>query len=88
MQSAPQYKTTRIEVVAPRHTSAPAANRAKALPVIPASDPQLKSPSILIAADEQIAPANALDSIPMPLCWSALGVSALLFLLQLLIYIS
>jgi hypothetical protein len=35
----------------------------------------------------RLAPTGAVDAIPRPLCWAALGISALIFLIQIWNYV-
>ncbi len=49
---------------------------------------QVESVSIQVAPEEENGATRTLDAISLPIYWSVLGVSALLFFLQLLIYLS
>jgi len=80
----PKKETARISVLPrPTPTAAPSVNMTKTQPLLvhPAAGVQ---PAPVIITSKPLA---ALDTIPRPLCWTLLGVSAVIFLIQIWNYV-
>ena len=80
----PKKETARISVL-PRPTpaTAPTVNMTKTQPLL-VHPPTGVQPAPVIITSKPLAP---LDSIPRPLCWALLGVSAVIFLIQIWNYV-
>jgi len=81
----PKKETARISILPkPAATPAPAINMTKTQPLLvhpPATGVQAAP---VIITSKPLAP---LDTIPRPLCWAVLGISALIFLIQIWNYV-
>jgi hypothetical protein len=81
----PKKETARISILPkPAATPAPAINMTKTQPLLvhpPAAGVQAAP---VIITSKPLAP---LDAIPRPLCWTVLGISALIFLIQIWNYV-
>ncbi|HSV62957.1 MAG TPA: hypothetical protein VLH83_06395 [Chthoniobacterales bacterium] len=81
----PKKETARISILPkPAATTAPAINMTKTQPLLvrpPATGVQAAP---VIITSKPLAP---LDAIPRPLCWTVLGISALIFLIQIWNYV-
>ncbi|HEX8898330.1 MAG TPA: hypothetical protein VF751_06510, partial [Chthoniobacterales bacterium] len=79
---SPKKETARISVL-PRPAPAPAINMPKTqrLLVHPAGTIQ---PAPVVITSKPFPPA---DAIPRPLCWALLGISAVIFLIQIWNYV-
>ena len=81
----PKKETARISILPkPAATPAPTINMTKTQPLLvhpPATGVQAAP---VIITSKPLAP---LDSIPRPLCWTVLGISALIFLIQIWNYV-
>jgi hypothetical protein len=82
----PKKETARISLVPAAPSSpTPTVKMAKTQPLIPAppSSPQRAPITILPKLDTSV-----IDSIPQPLCWALLALSAIVFIVQVWIYFS
>ena len=68
----------------PAATPAPAINMTKTQPLLIHPLPTAVQPAPVIITSKPLAP---LDAIPRPLCWAVLGISALIFLIQIWNYV-
>ena len=80
----PKKETARISILPrPVATPAPAINMTKTQPLL--VHPSTAAPAApVIITSKPLAP---LDAIPRPLCWAVLGISALIFLIQIWNYV-
>ena len=80
----PKKETARISILPrPAATPAPAINMTKTQPLL--VQPSTAAPAApVIITSKPLAP---LDAIPRPLCWAVLGISALIFLIQIWNYV-
>ena len=85
----PKKETARVPIVPePPARPAPAVQMKKTQPLIamPHNTPQ--SPSIAVAPTEKADGSAMMDAIPMPTCWTLLGVSAVILIIQIWTYFS
>ncbi|MDQ2867160.1 MAG: hypothetical protein M3R59_01925 [Verrucomicrobiota bacterium] len=87
MPSAPKKETSRIAVL-PQATT-PAVKMTKTQPLITITGTPQPPPA---AAVKVVVPALAMpsmiDSIPLPLCWALVAVSAAILLIEIWTYVS
>ena len=81
----PKKETARIAIMPEPRTAAPTVKMSKTQPLITAPEPTRQIPPIAVEPEET---HEMIESIPVPLCWALLGVSALLFIIQLWTYLS
>src|SRR5213075_1595527 len=80
----PKKETARISVLPrPMPTAAPAINMTKTQPLLVHPTAGVPSAPVIITSK----PLAPLDVIPRPLCWALLGISALIFLIQIWNYV-
>jgi len=80
----PKKETARISVLPrPTPTAPPAINMTKTQPLLVHQTAGIQ-PAPVIITSKPLAP---LDTIPLPLCWALLGISALIFLIQIWNYV-
>jgi len=80
----PKKETARISVLPrPTPTAAPAINMTKTQPLLVHPTAGVPSAPVIITSK----PLAPLDVIPRPLCWALLGISALIFLIQIWNYV-
>jgi hypothetical protein len=80
----PKKETARISVLPrPTPTAAPAINMTKTQPLLVHPTAGVPSAPVIITS-KPLAPP---DVIPRPLCWALLGISALIFLIQIWNYV-
>ena len=81
----PKKETARIEFVPEPRLGAAKGMTSKTQPLIMTPAPSAQGAPVLVAPQDSRA---AVDSIPMPLCWALLAVSAITFIIQLWTYFS
>jgi hypothetical protein len=82
---SPKKETARIAIM-PEPRSAPATVKmSKTQPLITAPEPMRETAPISI---EPASSSEAIESIPVPLCWALVGISALIFIIQVWTYFS
>jgi hypothetical protein len=80
----PKKETARISVLArPTPTPAPAINMTKTQPLVVHPTAGVPTAPVIITSK----PLAPFDVIPRPLCWALLGISALIFLIQIWNYV-
>jgi len=80
----PKKETARITILPkPAPSTAPAINMTKTQPLL-MQPPAGGQPAPVIITSKPIA---RLDTIPRPLCWALLGISAAIFLIQIWNYV-
>ena len=80
----PKKETARISILPkPAATPAPAINMTKTQPLL-VHPPAAVPAAPVIITSKPLAP---FDAIPRPLCWAVLGISALIFLIQIWNYV-
>jgi len=81
-QAGPKKETARITVLPkPVALPKPAVNMTKTQPLIMRPTPVVQTSPVLLAAPSKST--DPFDSIPRALCWALLGLSALIFLIQI-----
>jgi hypothetical protein len=81
----PKKETARISILPkPAATPAPAINMTKTQPLLVHPPAAAVQAAPVIITSKPLAP---LDSIPRPLCWAVLGISTLIFLIQIWNYV-
>ncbi|HEX7516879.1 MAG TPA: hypothetical protein VF345_06300 [Chthoniobacterales bacterium] len=81
VQPGPKKETARITILPkPSPAPAPAVNMEKTQSLIPRPAATIVQPSQVVATSNAI---DAFDSIPKWFCWGLLGISALIFLIQI-----
>jgi hypothetical protein len=83
----PKKETARIATMPEARAAAPTVKMSKTQPLITAPDPLRETAPILVEPASLDGDA-LMESIPVPLCWALLGLSALLFIIQLWTYFS
>ena len=86
MNRGPKKETARISVLPrPTPTAAPAVNMTKTQPLLvhPPTTTGVQTAPVIITSK----PLAQLDVIPKPLCWAVLGISAVIFLIQIWNYV-
>jgi len=82
----PKKETARIAVLPdPRLTALPAVQMKKARPLVTVPEITLQTPPLTVATKDTTA---MVDASPMPLCWTLLGVSTVILIIQIWTYIS
>jgi hypothetical protein len=81
----PKKETARIADIPEPKAAAPKIKMSKTQRLIIAPDPVRQSAPISIDAETS---REIIESIPVPLCWALLGISALIFIIQLWTYLS
>ncbi|HZE12565.1 MAG TPA: hypothetical protein VE086_02310 [Chthoniobacterales bacterium] len=80
----PKKETARITILPkPAPSAAPTINMTKTQPLL-MQPPTGGQPAPVIITSKPLAP---LDTIPRPLCWALLGISAAIFLIQIWNYV-
>jgi hypothetical protein len=80
----PKKETARISVLPrPTPTAAPAINMTKTQPLLVHPTAGVPSAPVIITSK----PLAPLDVIPRPLCWALLGISTVIFLIQIWNYV-
>ena len=80
----PKKETARISVLPrPAATPAPAVNMTKTQPLLVHPSAAIPAAPVIITSK----PLAPLDAIPRSLCWAVLGISALIFLIQIWNYV-
>jgi hypothetical protein len=80
----PKKETARISVLPrPTATAAPAINMTKTQPLLVQPAAAVHTAPVIITSK----PLAQLDVIPRPLCWTLLGISAVIFLIQIWNYV-
>ncbi len=80
----PKKETARISVLPrPTPTAAPAINMTKTQPLLVQPAPVVQTAPVIITSK----PLAQLDVIPRPLCWTLLGISTVIFLIQIWNYV-
>ncbi|MFN2622855.1 MAG: hypothetical protein ABR611_08430 [Chthoniobacterales bacterium] len=80
----PKKETARISILPkPAATPAPAINMTKTQPLLVHPPAGIQAAPVIITSK----PLAPLDAIPRPLCWAVLGISALIFLIQIWNYV-
>ncbi len=92
-QSGPRKETARITILPqPPTPSAPTVKMAKTQPLQTAPAPGHQTQPVVVAPQSEPAArfdAGAmLDSVPLPICWTIFGISALTLLIQIWNYFS
>lgn len=83
--AGPKKETARIATMPEARPSPPTVKMSKTQPLITAPDPLRETAPILVEPGDA---NDVIESIPVPLCWALLAVSALLFIIQLWTYFS
>jgi hypothetical protein len=84
--SEPKKETARIAVSPDPHPKAlPAVQMKKAQPLVTMPEITLQSAPLTVATKDTSA---IVDAIPMPLCWTLLGVSTVILIIQIWTYFS
>jgi hypothetical protein len=86
MHRGPKKETARISILPkPAATPAPAINMTKTQPLLvhPPATAGVQTAPVIITSK----PLAQLDTIPRPLCWAVLGISVLIFLIQIWNYV-
>jgi hypothetical protein len=82
----PKKETARIAVLPdPRLTALPAVQMKKAQPLVAMPEITLQTPALTVATKDMSAMVNA---IPTPFCWTLLGVSTVILIIQIWTYFS
>ena len=82
----PKKETARIAVLPdPRLTALPAVQMKKAQPLVAMPEITLQTPALTVAMKDTSAMINA---SPKPLCWTLLGVSTVILIIQIWTYFS
>jgi hypothetical protein len=82
----PKKETARIAVLPdPRSKALPAVQMKKAQPLVTIPEITLQSAPLTVATKDTSA---MVDAIPMPLCWTLLGVSTMILIIQIWTYFS
>jgi hypothetical protein len=82
----PKKETARIAVLPdPRLTALPTVQMKKAQPLVTMPEITLQSAPLTVATKDTSA---IVDAIPMPLCWTLLGVSTVILIIQIWTYFS
>jgi hypothetical protein len=82
----PNKETARIAVLPdPRPRALPAVQMKKAQPLVTMPEITLQNAPLTVATKDTSA---TVDAIPMPLCWTLLGVSAAILIIQIWTYFS
>ena len=81
----PKKETARISMMPEPRPAPPTVKMSKTQPLITAPDPGRETAPILIEPPDS---TEVMESIPISLCWALVGVSALLFIIQLWTYFS
>ena len=85
----PKKETARIALMPePPVRPAPAVQMKKTQPLIPMPQITPQSASIAVAPTEKAKGSATMDAIPMPTCWTLLGVSAVILIIQIWTYFS
>jgi hypothetical protein len=88
-QAGPKKETARISILPePTHRPAPTVKMAKTQPLMtaPAAKLQTAAPVVMAPAAAAVAPASSLstlDAVPLPICWTIFGISAVTLLIQI-----
>jgi hypothetical protein len=86
ISSGPKKETARIPLMPdPPARPIPTVEMKKTQPLIAMPEITAQSASIPVAPAET---GMSLNAIPMPVCWGVLGVSAIILILQIWIYLS
>jgi hypothetical protein len=93
--SSPKKETARITVL-PDPPAKPGVQMKKTQPLIDLPVPEMPTISVTVAPQGSPSPEpmprpslmQTVDEIPMPLCWTLLGVSAVILLIQIWSYVS
>ena len=83
--AGPKKETARIALMPEPKPAPKTVKMSKTQPLITAPEPNMETAPIFI---EPPAPSDAIESIPVPLCWALVGVSALIFIIQVWTYFS
>ncbi len=88
MHAHPKKETARISILPdpPPGSRAPTVNMTKTQPLIKA--PLAPAPHVPVTVAPTGAISGAIDAVPRALLWALLGISALIFLIQLWNYFS
>jgi hypothetical protein len=81
----PKKETARIAIMPEARPAAPTVKMSKTQPLITAPEPTRQIPPIAVEPPDV---NEMVESIPVPLCWALVGISALLFIIQLWTYFS
>jgi hypothetical protein len=82
----PKKETARIAVLPdPRAKALPAGQMKKAQPLVTMPEIALQTPALAVATKDTSA---MVDAIPMPFCWTLLGVSTVILIIQVWTYLS
>jgi hypothetical protein len=85
LHRGPKKETARISILPrPAATPAPSINMTKTQPLLVHPPASVQAAAPVIITSKPLAP---LDAIPRPLCWTVLGISALIFLIQIWNYV-
>jgi hypothetical protein len=85
LSPGPKKETARIVTLPESRASSPTVKMSKTQPLITAPEPMTQTAPIFV---EPAVATNPIEAIPVPLCWMLAGLSALLFIIQLWIYLS
>lgn len=81
----PRKETARIAIIPEAKSAPPTVKMSKTQPLITAPEPMTETASIAI---EPESANETIESIPVPLCWALVGISALIFIIQVWTYFS
>jgi hypothetical protein len=81
----PKKETARIAIMPEPKAAVPTVKMSKIQPLITASVPVRQTARILIEPETS---SEMIESIPVLLCWALLGISAVIFIIQLWTYFS
>jgi hypothetical protein len=82
----PKKETARIALLPdPRPKALPAVQMKKAQPLVTTPEITLQTPALAVAMKDTGA---MVDAIPMPLCWTLVGVSTVILIIQIWTYFS
>lgn len=81
----PKKETARIAIMPERRAAPATVKMSKTQPLITAPEPNTDTAPISIEAESA---SETIESIPVPLCWALVGVSALIFIIQVWTYFS
>lgn len=81
----PKKETARIAMMPERKSVTPTVKMSKTQPLITAPEPTRQTAPIFIEPEN---PTHLVETLPGPMCWGLLGISALVFIIQLWTYLS
>jgi hypothetical protein len=82
LPAGPKKETARITVLPDPPKPAPTVQMKKTQPLITMPDPKRETVPVAVASAPG-EPGAIVDLVPMSLCWSLLGISALILIIQI-----